>query len=48
MDFTDSSNPIEIAYFDRGPILKDLLILGATGQLITMKVIFMVQKLKEV
>ena len=28
MDFTDSSNPIEIAYFDRGPILKDLLISG--------------------
>ena len=28
MDFTDSSNPIEIAYFDRGPILEDLLITG--------------------
>ena len=28
IDFTDSSNPIEIAYFDRGPILKDLLITG--------------------
>ena len=28
MDFTDSSNPVEIAYFDRGPILKDLLISG--------------------
>ena len=28
MDFTDSSNPIEIAYFDRGPILKDLLVSG--------------------
>ena len=28
MDFTDSSNPIEIAYFDRGPILEDLLISG--------------------
>ena len=28
IDFTDSSNPIEIAYFDRGPILKDLLISG--------------------
>ena len=28
MDFTDSSNPIEIAYFDRGPIDKDILITG--------------------
>jgi hypothetical protein len=28
MDFTDSSNPKEIAYFDRGPVLKDLLITG--------------------
>ena len=28
MDFTDSSNPIEIAYFDGGPILEDLLITG--------------------
>ena len=28
MDFTDSSNPIEIAYFDRGPILEDILITG--------------------
>ena len=28
MDFTDSSNPKEIAYFDRGPILEDLLITG--------------------
>ncbi len=28
IDFTDSSNPIEIAYFDRGPILRDLLITG--------------------
>tara|TARA_B100001109_G_scaffold218951_1_gene189295 strand:+ start:21 stop:425 length:405 start_codon:yes stop_codon:yes gene_type:complete len=28
IDFTDSSNPIEIAYFDRGPILEDLLITG--------------------
>ena len=28
MDFTDSLNPIEIAYFDRGPILKDILITG--------------------
>ena len=26
--FTDSSNPIEIAYFDRGPILDDELITG--------------------
>ena len=28
IDFTDSSNPIEIAYFDRGPILEDELITG--------------------
>ena len=28
IDFTDSSNPVEIAYFDRGPILEDELITG--------------------
>ena len=28
IDFTDSSNPTEIAYFDRGPILEDVLITG--------------------
>jgi uncharacterized protein (DUF305 family) len=28
MDFTDSSNPIEIAYFDRGPVLEDELVTG--------------------
>ena len=28
IDFTDSSNPSEIAYFDRGPILEDELITG--------------------
>ena len=28
IDFTDSSNPIEIAYFDRGPILEEELITG--------------------
>jgi len=28
VDFTDSSNPIEIAYFDRGPIDSEELILG--------------------
>ena len=28
IDFTDSSNPIEIAYFDRGPIMEDELITG--------------------
>jgi uncharacterized protein (DUF305 family) len=28
MDFTDSSNPQEIAYFDRGPIHEEKLILG--------------------
>ena len=28
VDFTDSENPKEIAYFDRGPILEDVLITG--------------------
>ncbi len=28
LDFTDSSNPIEIAYFDRGPIDEKVLITG--------------------
>jgi uncharacterized protein (DUF305 family) len=28
IDFTDAANPIEIAYFDRGPIDKDQLVLG--------------------
>jgi hypothetical protein len=28
MDFTDASHPIEIAYFDRGPITPNMLILG--------------------
>ncbi len=28
IDFTDSFNPFEIAYFDRGPILEDELITG--------------------
>jgi uncharacterized protein (DUF305 family) len=28
VDFTDSSNPVEIAYFDRGPIHEEHLILG--------------------
>ena len=28
VDFTDSSNPFEIAYFDRGPVLEDELITG--------------------
>lgn len=28
IDFTDSANPVEIAYFDRGPIDKKHLILG--------------------
>jgi len=28
MDFTNSSNPIEIAYFDRGPINDDILTTG--------------------
>ncbi|MEM1404620.1 MAG: DUF305 domain-containing protein [Pseudomonadota bacterium] len=28
IDFTDSSNPVEIAYFDRGPIHEDVLVLG--------------------
>lgn len=28
IDFTDSSKPVEIAYFDRGPIIEDELIVG--------------------
>ena len=28
MDFTDSANPVEIAYFDRGPIDEEALVLG--------------------
>ena len=28
MDFTDSSNPVEIAYFDRGPLHEDKLALA--------------------
>ncbi|MEO1305915.1 MAG: DUF305 domain-containing protein, partial [Pseudomonadota bacterium] len=28
MDFTDSSNPTEVAYFDRGPIHPERLVLG--------------------
>ena len=28
MDFTDADRPFEIAYFDRGPIDRDMLILG--------------------
>jgi len=28
MDFTDSANPVEIAYFDRGPIHKDEIVVG--------------------
>ncbi|HEX6729517.1 MAG TPA: hypothetical protein VF074_05880 [Pyrinomonadaceae bacterium] len=28
MDFTDAAHPVEIAYFDRGPIYKDMLVLG--------------------
>jgi hypothetical protein len=28
MDFTDAEHPVEIAYFDRGPITPDMLVLG--------------------
>ena len=28
MDFTDAEHPVEIGYFDRGPIMPDLLVLG--------------------
>lgn len=28
VDFTDAEHPVEIAYFDRGPIYKDMLVLG--------------------
>lgn len=30
MDFTDTSNPIEIGYFDRGPIDSKMLIMGGS------------------
>ena len=30
MDFTDPKAPVEIAYFDRGPIDKDMLIMGGS------------------
>ena len=30
MDFTDPSNPIEIAYFDRGPIDPKMLVMGGS------------------
>ncbi len=30
MDFTDANNPVEIAYFDRGPIFSDMLVLGGS------------------
>lgn len=30
MDFTDTANPIEIAYFDRGAINPDMLIMGGS------------------
>lgn len=30
MDFTDAKNPMEIAYFDRGPIDPNMLILGGS------------------
>ena len=28
MDFTDSANPVEIAYFDRGPVDSETLVMG--------------------
>ncbi len=28
MDFTDAENPVEIAYFDRGPVNEDRLVMG--------------------
>jgi hypothetical protein len=28
MDFTDAAHPVEIAYFDRGPIYPNMLVLG--------------------
>lgn len=30
MDFTDASNPVEIGYFDRGPIDSKMLIMGGS------------------
>ena len=29
-DFTDSANPKEIAYFERGPLSADTLVVGGT------------------
>ena len=30
MDFTDAAHPVEIAYFDRGPIYPNMLVLGGS------------------
>jgi hypothetical protein len=30
LDFTDAENPVEIAYFDRGPIYPNMLVLGGS------------------
>ena len=30
MDFTDAANPVEIAYFDRGPIDAKMIVLGGS------------------
>ncbi|HET6669332.1 MAG TPA: hypothetical protein VFH15_03780 [Pyrinomonadaceae bacterium] len=30
MDFTDATHPVEIAYFDRGPIYPNMLVLGGS------------------
>ena len=45
MDFTDSSNPKEIGYFDRGPIETKILLLVVFGLYIFIKEKFMQQKL---
>ena len=44
IDFTDSSNPLEIAYFDRGPILEDELITGGYWSVYITRALFMEQR----
>ncbi|GIR06907.1 MAG: hypothetical protein CM15mP17_08630 [Gammaproteobacteria bacterium] len=47
MDFTDSENPIEIGYFDRGPISRNNSSVEVIGQRIITRAKFTGQKLLE-
>ena len=47
MDFTDSENPIEIGYFDRGPISEEQLISGGYWSTYYYEAKFTGQKLLE-